>query len=77
MDLWKIIRTGLREQYMSVGYERPESAKNEIKKLIRDSKKFRKLGINPNIVNSQEILRVPTPLIGKNWRIKKIKVRPA
>lgn len=80
MDLWQItytnIITGARRTYMDVGFSTPESAKAEIERLIRDSKKLKK---NYHDVNSMYLsgIRIPTALIGKYWRIKKVKCKPA
>lgn len=74
-ELWKITytdnRTGLRESYMNIGFESPESAKTEIKRLMRDAKKYKKQGLRYNSNMSWS----PTPLIGSYWRVKKIKLK--
>lgn len=79
MDLWQItytnIITGARKTYMDVGFGSPESAKDEIKRLIRDAKKYRKQGYNVNEMFQNDI-RIPTPMIGKYWRVKKVKCKP-
>lgn len=61
---------------MDVGFNSPESAKDEIKRLIRDAKKYKKDLIHFNINEMYESgVRIPSALIGKNWRIKKIKIK--
>jgi hypothetical protein len=64
--------TGERKRYMDAGFPSRESAKREIGILIRDSKKYKKQGYNLNEM-FQSGVRIPTPMIGKYWRIKKIK----
>lgn len=82
MDLWQItytnIITGERQTYMNVGFESPESAKEEIKLLMRDAKKFKKhySYFNVNDMFESDII-IPTSMIGKYWRVKKVKCKPA
>ena len=80
MELWQITYThkilGTRHTYMDVGYEKPESAKEEIKRLQRDAAKYKKdyahFDLNEIFKNG---IRIPSAMIGKNWRIKKVKCR--
>jgi hypothetical protein len=81
MDLWQIrytsIITGERQTYMDVGYESPELAKAEIKRLMRDAAKYKKtlshLSVNEMYAAG---VHVPSALIGKYWRVKKVKCKP-
>jgi len=82
MDLWKItytnILTGERQSYMDVGFESPESAKDEIRRLMRDAKKYKEhyKCYDPAIM-MKEGIPIPSAMIGKNWRVKKIKCKKA
>lgn len=79
MDVWQItytnIITGARQTYMNVGFGSSQSAKDEIVRLMRESKKLRKQNIDVNAMFVADI-RIPTPLIGKYWRVKKVKCKP-
>ena len=78
MNLWQItytnIITGERRTYMDVGFETPESAKEEIRRLRRDAKKLRKDNYDVNLMYASNF-RIPTALIGKYWRVKKVKCK--
>ena len=81
MDLWQIaytsIITGERLTYMDVGYETPGLAKAEIKRLIRDAKKYKKTLAHFNVNEMFENgIMIPSAMIGKYWRVKKIKCKP-
>jgi hypothetical protein len=77
-DYWKItytnVLTGLREVYMNVAYDYPEEAKAEIKLLIRDTKKWKKLGFNLSDMIDNDV-SIPTSMCGSHWRVKKGKLR--
>lgn len=62
---------------MDVGFTTPESAHDEIVRLMRDAKKFKKdMGhFDVNEMFSAG-LRIPSAMIGKYWRVKKIKCKP-
>ena len=78
MDLWQItytnIITGSRQTYMDVGFRTPELAKEEIERLMRDAKKYRKQYHNVNEM-FQNNIRIPSSMIGKYWRVKKLKIK--
>lgn len=79
MDLWQItytnIITGERQTYMNVGFESPKRAKDEIVRLMREAKKLKKQHLD---VNARALAGLwnPTALIGKYWRVKKVKCKP-
>lgn len=82
MNLWQItytsIITGERQTYMDVGYETPELAKKEIKRLMRDAAKYKKTLANLSVNDMYAAgTRIPSALIGKYWRVKKVKCKPA
>lgn len=58
---------------MNVGFETKESAVAEKKRLIRDAKKYKKLYPDFNMNESLTLgNRIPTVMVGSNWRIKKV-----
>ena len=69
------ILTGIRETYMNVGFKTPELAKDEIKRLMRDAKKYKKQNIDVRTMSEMGI-RIPTSLVGKYWKVKKVKCKP-
>jgi len=79
MDLWQIrytsIVSGQRETYMDVGFETPQLAKDEIRRLMRDAKKLKKSNLDIDVLLKLG-MRVPTPAIGRYWRVKKVKCKP-
>jgi hypothetical protein len=58
---------------MNIGFETKESAVLEKNRLIRDAKKYKKLYPNYDL-NASLIFdtRIPTAMVGSNWRIKKV-----
>jgi hypothetical protein len=80
MDLWQItytsIITGERQTYMNIGFETPERAKDEIERLKVAAKKYKKLYYNINESYAAGVY-LPTAAIGKYWRVKKVKCKPA
>lgn len=58
---------------MNVGFETKESAVLEKKRLIRDANKYRKLYPDYDINGAISLgTRIPTTMVGSNWRIKKV-----
>ena len=80
MDLWGItytnIITGEREDYMNTGFLSPERAKDEIRRIMRDAKRYKSFCVDVNELYITGY-KIPTPMIGKYWRVKKLKIREA
>ena len=68
------IITGERQTYMDVGYETPKLAKDEIRRLMRDARILKNRGWDINLMY-QRGDRIPTPMLGKYWRVKKVKCK--
>lgn len=67
------IDTDKRETYMNIGFEKEESANGELRKIKDQKKKLNGMGYYFNRDNDFHKNRVC--LIGKNFRIKKIKIK--
>ena len=69
------ILTGERKSYMNVGFPNRKVAKDEIERLKREAQRYKKMNYDLNSLYEKGVHLI-APLVGKNWRIRKVKIRP-
>ena len=58
---------------MRIGFNSRELAENEKNNILREAKRLRKQRIDVRTMNELGLI-IPSAIIGKNWRVSKIKM---